>query len=373
MGSGASVIAAVLAPEEGEPHLEREVFSTVQPEAIAEAVGDFCRLHLGASVNRYEFFATSVGSVHGVLLEDGRRVVVKVDRASADRDHMLAVQRVQTHLSAANFPTPRPLLGPTPLAHGVAVVESLLDDGSWANPHDPTVRGEMAATLAELIALCRPLASLEGLRSMRDGARRLWAQPHDRRFDFSGTSQGAEWIDRLCHAANEQLDELDRGPAVVGHCDYRAEHLRFTDGRVCAVYDWDSLGVGPEPTVVGQAAHAFTADWSRGGWRLPTLAESLAFISDYEAARGAPFTAAERQAASAAMIAALSYSARCEHSDRQTEFGTRPPAPAAPTLPPGGYLARLATDGPQLLGVREQTPPVESIPPRPRGPQAGRV
>ncbi|MDQ6779335.1 MAG: phosphotransferase [Actinomycetota bacterium] len=334
------------------------MFETVEPEAIAEALDAFSRAHLGAAVSCYKFFATSVGSVHGVLLEDGRRVVIKVARADTDRDHLLAVQGVQAHLVAAGFPSPRPLVAPTPLAHGVAVVESLLDDGSWGNAHDPAVRGEMASALAKLIELCRPRAQLEGLRTTREGAKRLWREPHDRRFDFPGTAHGAEWIDRLARAASEQLDGLALGPAVVGHCDYRTEHLRFSDGRVSAVYDWDSLCAGPEPVIVGQAAHAFTADWSRDGWHLPTLDESFAFISDYETARGAPFTREERQGASAAMIAAVSYSARCEHSDRLTKLGTRPAGPAPPTVPPNGYLGRLATHGPQLLGIDERTPPI---------------
>lgn len=360
MGDDASVIGEVLAACDGETQLERELFATVDPKAIAEAVDAFCQVRLGAAVRRYEFFATSVGSVHGVLLVDGRRVVIKVNRADVDRDHLLAVQGVQKRLSELGFPSPRPLLGPTPLAHGLAVVETLLDAGSSANAHDPPVRRAMASTLAELIEICTPLAGMEGLQAIRDGARRLWRQPHDRRFDFPGTSAGAEWIDRLSTDANAELDRLDLGPAVVGHNDYRAEHLRFHDGRVSAVYDWDSLGVGPEPMFVGHAAHAFTADWSKDGWRIPTLEESFAFISDYETARGTPFTPAQRQGASAAIIAALSYSARCEYSDRLTDFGRRPPGPALTTLPPHGYLDRLATHGPQLLGIEYQTPPVAS-------------
>jgi len=358
MDDDASVIRGVLAACDREIHLERELFATVEPEAIAEAVDAFCRTHLRAAVKRYEFFATSVGSVHGVRLVDDRRVVIKVNRADANRDHLLAVQRLQNRLSGLRFPSPRPLLGPTPLAHGLAVVETLLDAGSSANAHDPAVRRAMTSTLAELIEICRPQAGLKGLQGIRDGARRLWRQPHDRRFDFPGTSAGAEWIDQLSADANAQLDRLDLGRAVVGHNDYRAEHLRFRDGRVSAVYDWDSLGVGPEPVVVGHAAHAFTADWSQDGWHIPTLEESFAFISDYETARGKPFTPEQRQGASAAIIAALSYSARCEHSDRLTQFGTREPRPAPTTLPPNGYLDRLATYGPQLLGISYQTPPV---------------
>jgi hypothetical protein len=81
MSNGASVIAAMLDSWHGAGHLERVLFGTVDPQLIADAVNEFCCEHLGASVERYEFFATSVGSVHGVRLRDGRRVVVKVNRA----------------------------------------------------------------------------------------------------------------------------------------------------------------------------------------------------------------------------------------------------------------------------------------------------
>ena len=355
MSNRASVIAEAFA--EREPYLEREVFATVQPEAIAQAVDSFCRAHLGAGIVEYEFFATSVGSVHGVRLTDGRRVVVKVHRTDSARDHLLAVQCVQKYLSGGQFPSPRPLLGPTPLVHGLAVVETLLDEGWWADAHQPAVRREMAFTLARLVEVSRPLASLPGLSSMRDRARQLWLHPHDPRFDFPGTSHGAEWIDRLARAANEQVDNLAGGADVVGHSDYRVEHLLFTEGRVTAVYDWDSLGVGPESIVVASAAQAFTADWSKEGYRcVPTLKESTAFIADYEAARGASFAPAERQATSAAMVAALAYGARCEHSDRLTDWGDRLPGPAPAAVPPDGCLALLATHGAHMLGSAANAP-----------------
>lgn len=359
MSNGAAVIAETLASWKWEPHLEGEIFATVNPALIADAVDDFCAANMGAGVGEYEFFATSVGSVHGVRLRDGRRVVVKVHRGDTDRDHLLAVQRVQQHLNNAQFPSPRPLLGPTPLAQGLAVVETTLDEGIWADAHQSEVRRQMAAALARLVELCRPLAGLPGLKSLRGSTRDLWLQPHDRRFDFPGTSRGAEWIDGLACAANEQLDRLAGGPVVLGHNDYRIEHLRFRDGVVSAVYDWDSLGVGPESVVVASAAYAFTADWSREDYQcVPTLDESLSFIAAYETARGAPFTPAERQGVSAGMVGFLAYGARCEHSDRLTDFGAHPPRPAPAPVPPGGFLAALATRGAHLLGIIAERPAI---------------
>jgi hypothetical protein len=57
---------------------------------------------------------------------------------------------------------------------------------------------------------------------------------------------------------------------------------------VC-VYDWDSLRIGSEPCIVGGAARCFAHDWrSEGPERSITLAEALAFVHEYEAARGKP-------------------------------------------------------------------------------------
>jgi len=335
----------------GEPLLERDVFGTVDAGRIAAIVDDFCHEHLGARVAGYEFFATSIGSVHGLRLEDDRRVVLKAHRQWVSIDHLAAVQQVQTRLADSGFPAPRPLLGPTSLGHGVAVVETLLDRGTRADAHDPVVRRTVAAGLARLIKQSTPLTRLPGLAGWRAGHDRLWREPHDARFDFANTSEGAEWIHRLAADASHRLDEHATGPPVVGHSDWRVEHLRFDRGELSVAYDWDSLAVAPEPVFAGAAAHAFTADWTIDrADQVPDLAESLAFLTDYQVARGGPFDDAQRRVASAALVATLAYAARCQHSDLLTDSGTR--APRATPPPPhsaGGFVELLARHGEQLL------------------------
>src|ERR1700761_4355868 len=98
--------------------LERQIFGTADPGEITALVDDFCRARLGAGVAEVEFFASSAGSVHGVRLDDGRRVVVKAHRAGADVERLEAAQRVQAWLAERGFPAPRPLLGPSPLGRG---------------------------------------------------------------------------------------------------------------------------------------------------------------------------------------------------------------------------------------------------------------
>ena len=345
-----STIGTALADCRSEPLLERDVFATTDPQRVATLVDRFCRHRLGVGVAAYEFFATGVGSVHGLRLGDGRRVVVKVYRGEIDEGHLAAVQRVQAQLADGGFPAPRPVLAPAPLARGVAIVETLLDRGEWADAHDPPVRRMVAAGLAQLAERSRPLAPLPGVASWRESYDRLWRQPHDRRFDFEATAHGAEWIDRLADEARRRLDPHVAGDPTIGHGDWRVEHLRFADGGLSAVYDWDSLAVGSEPVFAGSAAHAFTADWSiEGHGCIPTVEESLAFLEDYEAARDLPFSDDERRVARSALVAAMAYSARCEHSDRLTAFGTRRSAPPAAPVPANGCLGILSRHGEWLL------------------------
>jgi len=184
------------------PHVVSADFGSEDGAVLERAIDDFCKRRLGAGVAVHEFFYASVGSVHGVRLTDGRRVVVK---------------------------------GKGPRRHVSQIV--------------------------------RPI-------------------PHDARFDFERTTQGAEWIDALAVRAKGQL----HGSRVLGHCDWRAENMRFLGDEVVAVYDWDSVCCVSEPQLVGSAAHYFTSYSTVEGRRqLPSLDEALAFIDDYEAARGIEF------------------------------------------------------------------------------------
>jgi len=221
---GLALIAASFASWAGEPRLERDIFETTEPGRIVAVVDEFCREHLGAAVAAWELFASSVGSVHGLRLADGRRVVLKAHRRETDVDHLAAIQRVQSALVDAGFPAPRPLLAPTQIAQGIALVETLIDEGQRADAHDPVIRRAVAAGLARLIATARSVPIPSGLVSRRAATERLWDRPHDRRFDFAGAAHGAEWIDELAAQARRQLDEQAAGPMVIGHGDWRVEH-----------------------------------------------------------------------------------------------------------------------------------------------------
>jgi hypothetical protein len=102
---------------------------------------------------------------------------------------------------------------------------------------------------------------------------------------------------------------------VLGHADWRVEHLRFEDAKIVATYDWDSLAFRPETELVGLSAHGFTADWSvEGVRRIPTADDIRAFVADYETARARPFSKRERQSLFAHCVYCIAYGARCTHS-----------------------------------------------------------
>lgn len=141
---------------------------------------------------------------------------------------------------------------------------------------------------------------------------------------------------------------------MVGHSDWRVENLRYAGGELSAIYDWDSLVVRPEAALAGAIAGIFSADWrAPERCRIPTRAEMTAFVTDYEAARGRPFSPAERELADAALVYQLAYGARCEWSDLLTDMGRRAPGRPPAELPRGGFLAN----------VTELAPPEGSLTP----------
>lgn len=141
---------------------------------------------------------------------------------------------------------------------------------------------------------------------------------------FTATADGAGWIDAVAMAARRRLRPIGR--RVIGHSDWRPEHVRFSAARIVAVFDWDSLCCHDEPSLLGFVAHGFCADWSDNGRRqAPTLDEARAFVGDHEKARGSSLTPAERRACGAAFAYACAYTARCVHAlgeDTRDQEGT---------------------------------------------------
>ena len=95
-------------------------------------------------------------------------------------------------------------------------------------------------------------------------------------------------------------------PRIVGHADWTATNLEWRDGELYVVHDWDSLAYLPEAALAGGASVLFCS----ASTAAPTLEQSEAFLSAYEASRGRAFTGEERAVAWAAGLWNLAFDAK---------------------------------------------------------------
>jgi hypothetical protein len=309
--------------------LEEAIFGTGDPVAIAEQIGSFLGSTIGTVADAH-FYLLGVGVVAGVRLSDGRDAVLKVHRYNVSEARLSAIHSVQSELADQGLPAPRPLVRPSELSHGIAVVEEYKPGGA-ADGKVESVRRSVARGLHAFVAAAgaiRPLPAVGEREELRDESS-IFGQPHDLRFDFDATASGAEWIDDLARDARRRLQaEL---PLTVCHLDWRVENLGFRGDDICAIYDWDSVWLTPEPVAVGQAAGSFSTDWRIGGQTVPSTDDMRAFVTDYEEARGTAFSALERDVLDAANLFLCAYAARCEHSDH-TLFKLDGPRPLGDLL-----------------------------------------
>jgi hypothetical protein len=150
----------------------------------------------------------------------------------------------------------------------------------------------MAQALAQQLTILRAVPALRShlLKppAWADYNNGPWPVPHDPLFDFTTTPVGFEWLDHLAQQAAEALSPR-RQPDVIGHSDWVCQNLRFNEDGVSAAYDWDSLLAESEPVLVGVIAGTYT-EGSLAGAQAPIPQEVVAFLSDYEANRQAPFS-----------------------------------------------------------------------------------
>lgn len=276
-----------------------------------------------------DFAAGDIGAVWGVTLVDGRRVVVKALRPGADLARVAAVVLSQQVLVDRGFPCAEVLDGPSVTDGVVTVIEQWLDRQSSGDPHVPADRAAMAAGLAWQIEL---LGDVDGRDLVRaapawtrwaDGTPRtggLWPDPHDPIFDFAplidieGAADHYAWLDDLARGASSVL-QSPAGRPVVGHTDWVWQNVAVSDGVLQAAFDWDSLAWADEPAVVGLCAGAF----SQGGPHPPDALshhEVVAFLDDYQRARGSLFSRVEQERAGAATTWVRCYNARCQLDNR---------------------------------------------------------
>ena len=133
-----SIIAAHLCEwNNSPPFVELAVFGTDDAMAIAGTIDAFCTRHLEAQVARGLFHQSSIGSVTGVALANGRRVVIKAHQPDRPMQFLAEIVRIQSYLAERGVFAAEVIAGPLPLGHGHAIVESHIGFGDTAEARRP--------------------------------------------------------------------------------------------------------------------------------------------------------------------------------------------------------------------------------------------
>ncbi|MEM9653536.1 MAG: hypothetical protein AAGA65_15700 [Actinomycetota bacterium] len=311
-GPVTDVVAAHLRAESDQPSVTSLIHGSLDAGEIAgQVAGVLSAVGLSAPVTGCLFHEASVGSVTGVVLSDGQRLVVKAYQPSWRPDFLRGVLATQDRLYRAGVPCGRPIGGPVPCGRGSATIETFLADPGQPDVFGEAERSASADGLAQVITnagLDERLAAHPLLR--RAGG--LYPTPHSPLFDFEATAAGAEWIDDLARSA-KAADAGSRGddePAVSAHTDWSARNVRLRAGGVRAVYDLDSLAAISLSTAVGKAAVTWRALGEVGEPVAPGIDEIQAWIDRFPIA----LSTVQRRAAIGAALSVLCYTARCEHA-----------------------------------------------------------
>jgi hypothetical protein len=208
--NGIDRLAVVIAahPAEWEPSpafVELAIYDSADASFIAETLNEFCLRSLGSPVARGLFHQSSIGSVTGVVLDDGRSVVIKAHQPDRSLQVLAEVVRMQSYLAERRLLATEVIAGPLPIGRGHAIVERFTEVGSKADAHRPEIRNALAASLHVIVRACQPLVNLTslGLSLIIPADAALWPTPHSKLFDFAANAKGAEWIDEIAQRARD--------------------------------------------------------------------------------------------------------------------------------------------------------------------------
>ena len=279
-------------------------------EEVERWVDELTQAQLGEQIGGALFAKKSVGAVFGIVLESGEPAVLKLFNRSIQPSELSAMHRCLATAAAHRFPVPRQRSEIFEADDGLFAAYYAYVDGDQRDAHEPSVRRELARSLAELNTLLAPLDTT-GLplapgrqEALWPPAQRVW---ETREVDDADT----RFIDAHGRAAQTVLKK-SKLPRVATHLDWGVKNIRFRDDSVCAVYDTDSVHAASEAECVGRAAAQFTAQWDIPAMLTPSPKEANSFVEEYQAARGRKFSKAERSVAAAAARYLVAHVARQE-------------------------------------------------------------
>src|SRR3954470_3447456 len=268
-----------------------------------DPLGPWCTRYLhSAPVERF-FGADHLSEVHGLLLADGRKIVLKV-RGRQERLH--GCHAVHRAVWEAGIPCPDPLVGPKPLADDDQdrwVTAETWEDATEIRRGDdlPEVYARLLADIVAASPHEDAVPSLEPTVSWLNfdhgDPRRTWPPPASDRWDpHRIEAELPAIVPETARRARARLLEADLPVRVVGHGDLSGLNARWR-GREPVIHDWDSVVALPEAVLAGSTAVDFVSDERT---RLATLEQTDRFLDEYATARGLTWTADEREIAHAA-------------------------------------------------------------------------
>ncbi|MFD2489757.1 phosphotransferase [Amycolatopsis jiangsuensis] len=273
----------------------------------------WCRHRLGAAPSEVLFQRWQVSAVFGLRLADGAEVVVK---ARADGGRAATCVAVQEVLADRGFPCARPRTPVCTVGSLAVHAEEYRPGGDVLDGDSPDVATRYARVFARLMAELAGVSAPPPLPSPRwvrwdHGGPGLW--PSISFLDEREQSAVPAYVVDTAARVRRRLLAAEL-PRVLGHGDFEAQNLRWQDGQIRTVHDWDSLAWQPEAALAGAASGAFA---SAGPPTLAPIDSSAAFLESYQDARGRRFTAVEKEIAWAAGLWPAVHNARWEalHGD----------------------------------------------------------
>lgn len=277
-------------------------------EELPDWLPGWCADRLGAEPVAVLFGLRQTSAVFGLRLAGGRRVVVKARR---DDGRAASCVDAQARLAQRGFPCARPVTPAVGVGALVVHAEELRPGGDMLPGDSPEVAARYARVFARLmaglaeVAVAPPLPNPRWIRwDHADSG--LW--PAIPELDDRDQASVPAFVGETAGRARRRLLAADL-PCVLGHGDFEAQNLRWRDGEVWAVHDWDSLALQPEAALVGAASGAFA---SASPPTLAPVASSAAFLATYQEARGRRFTKEELEVAWAASLWTPAHNARWE-------------------------------------------------------------
>ena len=277
-------------------------------EGLPDWLPAWCADRLGDEPVGLLFEARQMSAVFGLRLAGGRDVVVK---AREDDGRAASCVAAQARLAERGLPCARPLTPAVAVGTLAVHAEEHVPGGEPLTGDSPDVAVRYAEVFARLQAGLADVAVPPPLPNPR-WARWDHADPGlwpsiPSLDDRDQTAVPAHVVD-TAFRVRERLLAADL-PSVLGHADYEGQNLRWRDGDVWVVHDWDSLAWQPEAALVGAASGSFVHASP------PTLApveSSAAFLEVYQDLRERRFTAQELEVAWAASVWQAAHNARWE-------------------------------------------------------------